>query len=455
MYLPEQMIPFLTHEDPAVRGYALRYLAEAHDPSPATADDIWRSIDRFGYREPGIAWAQRLPDFPSTDASTARLLDALGHEESDFDIRYDLLMALQQLELPLLVKNWERIGTIQKIPDHVMVELRARVALFEAEPEDLWHRLHDVADTADDELDDPDALHGSASSLIDALTLHPEFTSPKVLEALREHGEPEVRFEYYVELAGRLRLDAAVDELLWRLRDEQGDWINEEAIRALCKIGTIEVIDKLVAAYPMEDKYLRVSVTEVFGRIKRPESERAIVRLLESETDEELRSFFLGSLCSLCPTEPAALEMLRQVILKEQYDPSIVDLRGDLSDIAVVTGYAPPELEAWREHARRARARIQESVEQLMGRSERDHRKRWVLEGPSPEVEDEPEESDEPFDPEWYNSPAVVDRDPFEPAEPGYAPTGPIRRESPKIGRNDPCPCGSGKKYKKCCGANA
>jgi len=27
------------------------------------------------------------------------------------------------------------------------------------------------------------------------------------------------------------------------------------------------------------------------------------------------------------------------------------------------------------------------------------------------------------------------------------------RREGPKVGRNDPCPCGSGKKYKKCCGA--
>ena len=25
-------------------------------------------------------------------------------------------------------------------------------------------------------------------------------------------------------------------------------------------------------------------------------------------------------------------------------------------------------------------------------------------------------------------------------------------RKGPKIGRNDPCPCGSGKKYKKCCG---
>lgn len=29
----------------------------------------------------------------------------------------------------------------------------------------------------------------------------------------------------------------------------------------------------------------------------------------------------------------------------------------------------------------------------------------------------------------------------------------PYVREQPKIGRNDPCPCGSGKKYKKCCGA--
>jgi preprotein translocase subunit SecA len=30
-----------------------------------------------------------------------------------------------------------------------------------------------------------------------------------------------------------------------------------------------------------------------------------------------------------------------------------------------------------------------------------------------------------------------------------------IVREAPKVGRNDPCPCGSGKKYKKCCGVNA
>ena len=28
----------------------------------------------------------------------------------------------------------------------------------------------------------------------------------------------------------------------------------------------------------------------------------------------------------------------------------------------------------------------------------------------------------------------------------------PIVNNEPKVGRNDPCPCGSGKKYKNCCG---
>jgi SEC-C motif-containing protein len=29
----------------------------------------------------------------------------------------------------------------------------------------------------------------------------------------------------------------------------------------------------------------------------------------------------------------------------------------------------------------------------------------------------------------------------------------PAQRFAAKVGRNDPCPCGSGQKYKKCCGA--
>ena len=34
----------------------------------------------------------------------------------------------------------------------------------------------------------------------------------------------------------------------------------------------------------------------------------------------------------------------------------------------------------------------------------------------------------------------------------GFLKFEPTKKEKEKIGRNDPCPCGSGKKYKQCCG---
>ncbi len=43
-------------------------------------------------------------------------------------------------------------------------------------------------------------------------------------------------------------------------------------------------------------------------------------------------------------------------------------------------------------------------------------------------------------------------RMPAPPATSLLGPAVPIRRSEPKVGRNDPCPCGSGKKFKKCCG---
>lgn len=39
------------------------------------------------------------------------------------------------------------------------------------------------------------------------------------------------------------------------------------------------------------------------------------------------------------------------------------------------------------------------------------------------------------------------------PEDPGSTPVKTVRRQGAKVGRNAPCPCGSGKKYKKCCGA--
>jgi len=52
-----------------------------------------------------------------------------------------------------------------------------------------------------------------------------------------------------------------------------------------------------------------------------------------------------------------------------------------------------------------------------------------------------------PFGPPRNQQPARVGGDDATPKT--------VRRDEPKVGRNAPCPCGSGKKYKKCHGAAA
>ena len=62
-----------------------------------------------------------------------------------------------------------------------------------------------------------------------------------------------------------------------------------------------------------------------------------------------------------------------------------------------------------------------------------------------------PEPQQQP--PQQFQEGGVAEKPPLEPGASNTA-VEPIRNTGVKVGRNDPCPCGSGKKYKKCCGEN-
>jgi hypothetical protein len=51
----------------------------------------------------------------------------------------------------------------------------------------------------------------------------------------------------------------------------------------------------------------------------------------------------------------------------------------------------------------------------------------------------------------WFKKPKDPIRDPAMRALEALDHDLPYVRSEPKVGRNDPCPCGSGRKYKKCC----
>ena len=76
-------------------------------------------------------------------------------------------------------------------------------------------------------------------------------------------------------------------------------------------------------------------------------------------------------------------------------------------------------------------------------------------------LEGEPDEAEmRELHEEWLQTPrpALEGEKPADVLEGGRLFPGKVetfRRETPKIGRNDPCPCGSGKKFKRCCGKAA
>jgi len=63
----------------------------------------------------------------------------------------------------------------------------------------------------------------------------------------------------------------------------------------------------------------------------------------------------------------------------------------------------------------------------------------------------DPRDSDGSFDAPAWDGPLPLNDPSLDNPDDSYV-TNPIHRETSRIGRNDPCICGSGKKYKKCCG---
>ena len=152
-----------------------------------------------------------------------------------------------------------------------------------------------------------------------------------------------------------------------------------------------------------------------------------------AEVVEYFRSLFHGKLqrthsyawdgfvCAVADLPaPELLEEVRQAYAEGLVDDTVADLEGIERDMA-----APKPWRRDRQHL------ITDAIAEM----------EWWSSF-------HPEDSWPKKLPEDRNSCAATAR---LPAPASYVAPKPLVRE-PKIGRNDPCPCGSGKKYKKCCG---
>jgi len=434
--LPDQVIPFLQHDHSEVREHAARYLSEAHDPSPATADDFWRSIDRFG-AEASVALVSDLVELPWTAQSYVRLMETLRSGPAEI-VEYHLQRTVERLDYPLLLAHREEVLSAEPILPHVRDHLRQRIEMSDRPLAAVWDDLlvhsQKIEGMYVDEID-----MRESDRLIEAAARHGGPAGLLALDRLRNGPRDDWMEIFCVRLLGDLRFAPAVDVLIERL-DVDADLLPAELGRALARVGTADVIEKLEAFYPGKDLYVRMSINEALARIKRPDTERSVLRLLDRETEEELPTQLAEALCHLCTTE--GLGAVERMVDEGNYDSQFCDLDEVFLTAAAMTGYEPRNGADLRRRVERRRKRREERMKSATAndllRELRDRYRRGEFALPEPDEGDgDFALGDEPELPEWD----------------GYAPPAgeTIRRDAPKVGRNDPCPCGSGKKYKKCC----
>jgi hypothetical protein len=442
MLTPHEVVPFLTHDRSFVREHALRYLRGSGDTGPFTADHLWDAIDRLEALE-ALSFTQHLRETPQTELSYQRLMKALVSRPANL-LEYHVQKAVGDIEFDLLSAHCDELLSDDRLPPETREHHQQRLALAALPPQMLWDRLlrhgADVADKYAGKFD----MHVSAR-LVEAMarTSDHELVG-RAMTALRDPAIIDTWTEIFlVQFLGCVRCAAAaVDLLIEKLLVDDADVLNEAAYQALARIGSVEVVEKVEAAYPGKEWGVRLFAREPLHRIKRPESEAALVRLAAGETDYALQGilahdlFYMGSM--------QGLQRARELIASNPKDPEMRGLCAAALATAIMNGVELPEAAKWEPLVRRDEARAR-------------HLRREMDDGFVTETRGGTRISRWGFDqvtPDEVSSDRGIDINLLDATGDGPALIGAetYRREAPKIGRNDPCPCGSGKKYKKCCG---
>jgi hypothetical protein len=222
----------------------------------------------------------------------------------------------------------------------------------------------------------------------------------------------------------QLRAEEAIAplvKLFARADDDIDEWVSNDLPQALAQFGAVALGP--LTAYLAEGRngdWSRIAAAEAIGRVgeNHPATRADCIARLNAQLEhfasqsETLNAFLMSPLWDLSAVE--AMPVIERAFASGRVDESV---QGDVEDVQIQFG-----LKTKREHPPKPNSLTMEGER---------FRAQWRAAGLAlPDAAGSFSELD-PEPPPW--------------PLPHIAP--------PKVGRNEPCPCGSGKKYKKCCGA--
>jgi hypothetical protein len=418
-----QLKPFLLHEDSYVRDAVAHYFAHSWSQDEDLIPLMLEALERYGPEETAHMLVAA-PGLPLSHESLLQLLASLAVATDSPQTVRRLNAILRYLPVPLLPANQDTIQRAPNVLAQTLERLERRRRLADESGPQLWQMLRTFSDENRD-IYVADAIDCNyADDLVEALGPRDVPGTPEVCSMMAsEEVDEEWLGAFLVDLAGVRRMREAIPQLVAKLCADEGCF-PERASEALARIGDPEAARLVRPQFGESTWESRLCAADMLGDLKHEESEQAILALLEAEKDRTVRTFLCAGLCSLFSR--AGVDVVRREIASG-YDDGATSLEEGLLVVTEVFGADLPERDQWRaerEERTRSLARRKEALSRL-GR-------------PVDGLEREP-----------FGLPADAREEP----DPDRREVSqPVRRQAAKVGRNDPCPCGSGLKYKKCCG---
>lgn len=429
---PDQIKQGIKHSTRSVRNACLAYFADSFSTDPDIMPQVIQAIEKYGWNGAFDLYYFSFETLPQTETTLLWVMDQLEWREQPRNGRCDdlhswLVDVLANADPPLLQAHEQRILKLGGVDEEMREAIRDRISLHGLDPETLWHELEDICDRnkSEDYLPDEDIDH--AHRLVDAMGVYPNVFDARVIELLDQDIEdytdnPMIWMErFLVRLAGELRLEQAIPLVLERLLEDEVVRFGY-AMWSLAQIGTDAAVDALANVFENGDWEFRHHTAAMFGIVHSDRSLERCLALLKEEEDADVQCRLAQS--ALMHFADDAIQPVRQLAVNDDHESDdILVVRNVLAGVSTLMGIDFPEREQWQDDAKHHAA----------------FRQGWYIKryaGNDDEEAAYPAEDDEDYD-DYDDSP--------------LPPSVTVVHEEPRTGRNEPCPCGSGRKYKKCC----
>ena len=430
MRLPETKIKeAILHPEKMVRQEALLYFAGCYSRDAEVMPLVIKAIQTYG-RQEAFLQVYVLDHLVQTQATVEWAITELHRHEDkvdDHDSYFPTLCRLLLSAEPQLVAP--RADEILQAPGflkNLAPEFRKRLQLASWDANQCWTELEHICAKGTGKHHPLDVDFGHASRVVKALARKGEKDIDRLLELLGQKVEdfetdPMTWLEIFlVMLAGEMRLERAIPLVVKKLH-ECGEVLSEQCVEALGKIGTDAAAGAVAEGWLESEWDYRLYATSALEKIHSDTTLRKCLELLLQEKKLDIKTELADALLAQMAEE--GIEPVRQMVQQRAYDSGMCDLMSRLVAVSTILGVTFPEYSIWKREAEEKWARMEQRMKEMSG---------FIQATVTPPVPSKPAPA--------RKKDADLERKPA-----------PLLRTEKQVGRNDPCPCGSGKKFKKCC----